>query len=71
MVVVENGIDSETFRPDMAARREVRQELGVPLDVPVIIHPARVDPMKDHDSFLKAMAKLPAVTALMVGAGTD
>ena len=71
MVIIDNGIDSETFRPDMAARREVRQELGVPLDVPVIIHPARVDPMKDHESFLKAIAKVPAVTALMVGSRTN
>jgi glycosyltransferase involved in cell wall biosynthesis len=71
MVIIENGIDSESFHPDQAVRRKVRQELGIPPDVPVIIHPARVDPMKDHESFLQAMAKMPAITALIVGKGTD
>ena len=71
MVVIENGIDTEKFYPDDAARVEVRQELGISPDAPLIIHVARVDPMKDHATFLKAMAKVPSVTALMVGKDTD
>jgi glycosyltransferase involved in cell wall biosynthesis len=71
MVVIENGIDCESFRPNPTSRQEVRRELGIPLDVPLIIYPARVDPMKDHASFLKAIAKLPGVTALLVGSKTN
>jgi glycosyltransferase involved in cell wall biosynthesis len=71
MLVIENGIDSEIFRPDGAARQEVRRELGIALDAPLLIHPARVDPMKDHATFLKAIAQVPKVTALLVGARTN
>jgi glycosyltransferase involved in cell wall biosynthesis len=71
MVIIDNGIDSEKFRPDQAERAAVRGELGIAPDVPVVIHVARVDPMKDHQTFIKAMAKVPSVTALTVGSGTD
>jgi glycosyltransferase involved in cell wall biosynthesis len=71
MVIIDNGIDTERFQPDEKARLDVRRELAIPSDVPLAIHVARVDPMKDHDTFLLAMAKLPSVTALMVGSGTE
>jgi glycosyltransferase involved in cell wall biosynthesis len=71
MVIIDNGIDTERFRPDEKARLDVRRELAIPSDVPLAIHVARVDPMKDHDTFLTAMAKLPSATALMVGRGTE
>ena len=71
MVVIDNGIDSEMFRPHPTWRQQVRQELGIPLDALLIIYPARVDPMKDHTSFLKAIEQLPGVTALLVGSKTN
>jgi glycosyltransferase involved in cell wall biosynthesis len=69
--IVLNGIDVEEFQPDPAARVAVRGELGIPADAIVIAHVARVDPMKDHGSFLAAMAKLPDIHALLIGAGTQ
>jgi glycosyltransferase involved in cell wall biosynthesis len=69
--VVANGIDIDEFRPDVVARRAVRIELGIGNDAIVLAHVARVDPMKDHGSFLAAMAALPDVSALLVGAGTE
>ena len=71
VVIIDNGIDSAIFRSDQIERNAVRAELGIAPDAPVVIHVARVDPMKDHQTFLKAMAKVPSVTALMVGSGTD
>jgi len=71
MVVIDNGIDSESFRPDLGERSAVRGELGVSPDVPVVIHVGRLDPMKDHETFLAAMAKVPSLTGLMVGSNTD
>jgi glycosyltransferase involved in cell wall biosynthesis len=71
MVVIENGIDTEKFCPDEVARVQVRQELGIPPDAQLVMHVARVDLMKDHATFLKAIAKVPSVTALMVGKNTD
>jgi len=69
--VVANGIDVDAFRPDPAARRAVRLDLGIPENAIVLAHVARVDAMKDHAAFLAAMAQLPDVSALLVGAGTE
>jgi glycosyltransferase involved in cell wall biosynthesis len=69
--VVLNGIDVDEFHPDPAARDAVRVELGIPAEAIVIAHVARVDPMKDHGSFLAAMAKLPDLHALLIGEGTQ
>jgi glycosyltransferase involved in cell wall biosynthesis len=66
-----NGIDVDEFKPDAAARRAVRSELGIPDDAIVLAHVARVDRMKDHGSFLAAMAELPELHALLIGAGTE
>jgi glycosyltransferase involved in cell wall biosynthesis len=69
--VVANGIDVDEFRPDAVARRAARRELGIPDDATVLAHVARIDAMKDHGSFLAAMAALPDLSALLVGAGTE
>ncbi len=69
--VVPNGIDAGRFRPDPALRRAVRAELGLGPEVPVVAHVARVDPMKDHATFLAALDRLGNVVAIMVGAGTE
>ena len=68
--LIANGIDTEKFRPDAAARKEVRAALGIPDDAVVVLHVARVDAMKDHGNFLAAMAQLPQAIGVMVGAGT-
>jgi glycosyltransferase involved in cell wall biosynthesis len=65
--VVANGIDVEQFKPDPAARAAVRSELGISGEAVVLAHVARVDPMKDHQSFLAAMAQLPDLRALLIG----
>ena len=57
-VVVPNGIDTERFRPQPEAGAALRREWGVPDDAPLVGLPARLDPMKDHDTFLRAAALL-------------
>lgn len=57
-VVVPNGIDTGRFRPDAAARAIVREGLGLPPGIPLVGLVARVDPMKDHETFLRAAALL-------------
>jgi len=69
--VVPNGVDAARFRPDPAARAAVRAELGLGDGAPLLAHVARVDPMKDHATFLAALDRLPGVTALAAGAGTE
>lgn len=69
--VIANGIDTIRYHPDPDARQKVRSLLGLNPDTPLIAHVARVDPMKDHQCFLDALARLPSVAAIVVGSGTD
>lgn len=69
--VVVNGIDTERFRPDPTARTEVRRSLGVPPNATLLAHVARRDPMKDHETYLAALDRLPQVTGLAIGLGTE
>jgi glycosyltransferase involved in cell wall biosynthesis len=71
LATIANGIDTERFRPDPQARHEVRAALGIADDAVVVLHVARVDPMKDHGSFLAAMAQVPSLVGLMAGEGTQ
>ncbi len=57
-VYIPNGFDVTIFRPDPAARREVREELGLAPGQVVVGLPARFDPQKDHPNFVRAAALL-------------
>jgi glycosyltransferase involved in cell wall biosynthesis len=56
IAVVPNGIDTETMRPDPATGRALRRAWGLSDDAFVIGCVARLDPMKDHASLLRAAA---------------
>jgi glycosyltransferase involved in cell wall biosynthesis len=58
MVVISNGIDTERFQPDSEAGAKVRAEWGVSENTILSGLVARLDPMKDHPTFLKAAALL-------------
>lgn len=58
MVVVPNGIDTKRFGPDPEARRRVRAEWGVAESEELVGLVGRLDPMKDHPTFLRAAALL-------------
>jgi glycosyltransferase involved in cell wall biosynthesis len=57
IVVVPNGIDTETMHPDPPAGRAQRRAWGISEDSFVIGCVARFDPMKDHATFLAAAAR--------------
>jgi glycosyltransferase involved in cell wall biosynthesis len=70
-----NGLDLDEYRPNTVDRVGVRTELFLPETTPVIGMVARVDPQKDHGTFLAA-AKLvafryPQARFLLVGRGTE
>jgi glycosyltransferase involved in cell wall biosynthesis len=73
MVVVPNGIDVERFHPDPAAGAALRAEWRVPVDSPLLGLVARLDPVKDHWTFLRAAAALartcPSSRFVCVGEG--
>jgi glycosyltransferase involved in cell wall biosynthesis len=54
MRVVPNGVDPRRFHPDSEARSSVCQELGLAADSVLIGRFGRYDPMKDHETFLRA-----------------
>ena len=51
---VANGVDTDRFRPRPAERASLRARLGLPADARVIGLVARLHPMKDHETFLRA-----------------
>lgn len=71
MVVIDNGIDVHRFRPRPDLRHSMRQELGLAADAFVFVSLARLDPMKDYDSFIDLVRRFPTYQALAVGEGTQ
>lgn len=69
--VIENGIDTARFRPDAAARRQYRSELGVDDHTPVVLHVARVDPMKDHEALVAIATRQPEIRFFAIGKETQ
>ena len=57
IVVVPNGIDTQLFRPDPTVRARGRADLGIGSEARLIGLVARLDPMKDHPTFLQAVAE--------------
>ncbi len=74
MLVIHNGFDLREFRPDPEAAAAVRHELGVG-GSPLVGLVARVDPQKDHATFLDAaelvLQALPDTRFLLCGLGAD
>ena len=73
--VVPNGLNLDRFRPRRDERGAVRAELGLSEDDFVVGMCARVDPMKDHATFVEAATVLtstvPEARFILIGAGTD
>lgn len=71
--IVFNGIDVDRFKPDPDARRRFRSELDLGADDILIGRVGRLHGMKDHDTFLKAGARvcrsIPTVKLVCVGDG--
>ena len=58
MVVIRNGFDLSTFRPDRGHRERVRKELRIANDAPVLFLAGRFHPQKDYPNFVAAAAIL-------------
>lgn len=72
---IPNGFDLDQFRFDPAAASEVRNELNIPSDAPIVGLVARMNPQKDHATFVSMAARLnvhrPDVHYVIVGQGVD
>lgn len=73
LVVIPNGVDMKRFRPDRAAGQRLRAGWGVAPHEILIGLVGRLDPMKDHENFLRASAEVaaarPAARFICVGDG--
>jgi glycosyltransferase involved in cell wall biosynthesis len=73
--LIPNGVDAAQFRPDATARASVRNELGLAGEAIIIGLVARYDPVKDHETFLKAAARFLAdgevADFVLIGANVD
>ncbi|MBX3444224.1 MAG: glycosyltransferase [Planctomyces sp.] len=58
MRLIPNGFDTTRFRPDPLARAEIRGELGVGEQTPLIGLAARYSRLKGSDIFIRAMQRL-------------
>ena len=71
--VIPNGVDTGHFRPDPDARRELRAEWRIDEGERLVGLVGRLDPMKGHEMFLEAAARLAGrrgdVRFLCVGGG--
>jgi glycosyltransferase involved in cell wall biosynthesis len=74
-VIIPNGFDVDTFRPDSEAIESVRKELKIPMGAFIIGLIARNDPLKDHFTFLHAASLMlefqPNVHFVLAGFGVD
>ena len=73
--VIPNGVDVDRFRPRPGERAAIRAELGLDDLSFAVGMCARVDPMKDHDNFVKAAAAFartaPEARFILAGGRTD
>ena len=74
-IVVPNGFDLASFRPDAGARVSVRSELGIDENAPLVGIVARFHPQKNIEGFVEAATvvarRRPDVRFLLAGNGLD
>lgn len=74
-VVIPNGFDSETFRPDPHSRTTARLALGLDPGTFVLGHVGRFHAVKDHENLLRAFGTLvreqSGCRLVMIGTGVD
>jgi glycosyltransferase involved in cell wall biosynthesis len=56
--VIENGVDTDIFRPSSQICMEVRKELGIPAERKVVGLIGRMVPLKNHSIFLQAAGEV-------------
>ncbi|MGC2030980.1 MAG: glycosyltransferase [Steroidobacteraceae bacterium] len=75
LIVVPNGVDPLSFRPDSEARERMRHMWGVTSGEVLLGCVARWDPLKDHENLVRAVKLLAdrghAFRCVLVGRGMD
>jgi len=73
--VISNGIDTERFQPHPRMRQQIRDEWGIQPDALLIGIVGRLEPIKDHPTFLRAAAQWvqtnPQARFVCIGGGNE
>lgn len=74
-IVIENGFDTEQFKPDREANWRMRASLKIDQDAVIVGHVGRYHPTKDHQTLLQAAkiisSKNSNVVFVLCGLGVD
>jgi glycosyltransferase involved in cell wall biosynthesis len=74
-IVIHGGVDLDKFKPAPEGGKEIRDDWGIPSGATLIGAVGRLDPIKDHATFLKAVALLtndrPDLRIACVGGGSE
>ena len=70
-IIIENGLDSKKFQANKRFRQKIRNDLGIDDERLIVVMSARIDPMKNHELFIDAVSRIPGVTGLVLGRGTE
>jgi glycosyltransferase involved in cell wall biosynthesis len=72
-IFLPNGIDTELFQPNLSLRNQLRAEWNIAEDELLVGIVGRVDPQKDHTTFVKSVAlalkERPKLRFVCVGSG--
>ena len=75
VAVIPNGVDTYRFRPNLESKTQVRKELGLAPDTPLVGIVAALRPEKNHALFLNAASrvieKIPNAHFVIVGDGPE
>ena len=75
LLTIYNGINTDYFSPDIDGGKEFRRSNDIDVNDILIGIVGRLDPMKDHATFLGAFARVlksvPRLKALVIGKGVD
>ena len=69
--LIRNGVDDIYFLPKPFERNSTRKKLGLIEEDYVVLHVARVDPMKAHDWVISAAKSCPHIKFIFIGMGTN
>jgi glycosyltransferase involved in cell wall biosynthesis len=58
MKVIPNGFDTQRFRPNYGAYEDVRRELGLAKESPIVGMVGRFHAQKDHEMFVRAASRI-------------
>ena len=70
-VLLPPGVETETYRPGIPPRLELRTRLRTPASTPVIGCVANLVPIKGHTVLIEAMARVPGAHLWLAGAELD